>query len=288
MITQRHIPLVTYLNDHEYHCHFYGEAFMDEKVLWYFDGDFLRIVGYDVELEPVDRKRFLRVLEIARSQFDVEQITFESSKKIAIKRACPDFERSVLSYPKCYDRELFVTPNSYRCSKSMKELIRRARKNGYECRQLRQSCLSMQQWQLVQIHIDEFDDSPYHRSEYLSALMALVQHQDSTVFESVQDGQLTGFAVAKGVHPYAAFHVLMLAPEARFASDLLYFSLLNHYLDLGYERISLGLGVSKGVYQYKRKWTDDEGLPGLFDIHWEKQGARHLADDLWFSRYLWQ
>ena len=112
MIENRKIPLLSYLHDHQYHGHFYGEVFVDENVLWYFDGVYLRVIGYDVDLVPVDRSRFLRILEIVKSKFYFEQVTFESPKIISIKRPFPEFERIIINRPKSYDHEIFVTPQS--------------------------------------------------------------------------------------------------------------------------------------------------------------------------------
>ncbi len=281
------IPLLSYLNDHAHQAHFYGEPFLDERVIWYFDGEFLCITGYDIDLAPVDRTRLLSILAKAETRFEIDRVMFESPSLISIKRAYPAFSREITSWPKRYDGEFFVTPESYRFSGSRAEIIRRARRAGLECTIAEKSTsLTLDQWSLVAQHLDQFEPTPYYQTEYLTAMVSLLQHRDSVRFEVRLQDKLDGFAVVKARHPYAVFQLLYVEPNIRDISDLIYYAILEHFLGLGYRQISLGIGANPGIKAYKQKWTTTPITAGLYDLYWERDGVSEIEDVLWFSRLL--
>ncbi len=128
--------------------------------------------------------------------------------------------------------------------------------------------------------------TPYYKTEYLTAMVCLFGHRDSVRFEIRVQGKLVGFALVKARHPYAVFQLLFIEPNIRDVSDLMYYTILEHFLGLGYRRISLGTGATSGIKSYKQKWTTTPITAGLYDLYWVRDGVSEVDDDLWFSRIL--
>ena len=119
-------------------------------------------------------------------------------------------------------------------------------------------------------------------SIYMTIATALM----STLFEVYHGDDLKCFALVKAVYPNAVFHILIMSQDRSNASDLTYHTIIEHFFSLDYQALSLGVGANQGISAYKQKWTTGKGIPGLYEIYWEKDGATDIKDDLWFSRFL--
>lgn len=277
------------LHDHAFYSIFHGEPFLTNDILWFFDGQNLRIVGYDALLRPISRRALLAAMEDARRRFRVRAIRLESPRVISIQRDYGHLTREIISRPKPYDFEVFVSRKTYRETGRIRADVRKATNAGLRCEVTDNQCRSLQlpHWRLLKAHIRSFDRAPFFEAELLSAIVFLFADPATVILEVFQDSELKGFGLARRSGPCANFHFLARAPACNGVSDIMYRALIRHYLDAGVETISLGGCPSKGLLDYKSKWAADFMLPGTYEIGWTDGAERRLEPNhLWMSQFL--
>lgn len=277
------------LHDYAFHSIFHGEPFLTGDVLWFFDGQNLRVIGYDRHLTPITREAFIETIREARDRFAVRTIRLESPRMVSIRRDCRRYSREIISRPKPYEFEVFVSGSSFRETSRLRNEVRQARNAGLRCEVIDGECrsLHLRHWRLLKAHIQSFQRQPYFEAELLSAVVYLLADPATAIFEVSKDEDFKGFALARRSGAFANFHFLAIAPEMNGVSDLIYDSLIRHFLERGVHTISLGSTPTKGLFEYKRKWGIDFMLPGTYEIGWVDEAQRQVEPrHFWMSQFL--
>ena len=82
----RSLPFVpsSCYHDFKYYSIFYGEPFLFEDYLYYFDGWDLTVIGYDRYGNAIEENTFENLLTSVLDQWQVRSVTLETPKRLRL------------------------------------------------------------------------------------------------------------------------------------------------------------------------------------------------------------
>ncbi len=145
-----------------------------------------------------------------------------------------------------------------------KGLRRAVRMASRELTVERNKKISKEHKRLVSEFIERKKPSPRVRELFLSMPEYVTRSETSIVLDALnKKGELTAFYVVElGANDFATYVVGCYSKKnyVPYASDLLFFEMMNLAKDCGKSYIHLGLGVNEGIRKFKEKWG---GVPFL-------------------------
>lgn len=285
MADLRSIQPGSYLHDFKFHSILYGEPFLFENILWYFDGKNARIVGYDLDLQPVTRDSFLRVANSIISNYNAQTITLESPDLVSGGRDLSRFRRHILYRPREYDYEVFVDRSEYVETARIRSDIRKAENKGlvsnvHDGESIVPRCEHVD---ILRDFVVSFAFSAYYQTEFITAVLSSLVDPSATVVEAYAGGKLRGYGLARRYNSFTVFNALLLRRASRNGvSDVIYRTLIHYFFEHGVDSISLGNCQSKGLYDYKVKWGKPK-LRGTYEIIWVSKRRKRIPLYLWLT-----
>lgn len=261
----------------------WGEPFLCDDTMCYFDGETLQVVG-----SPMGSPRSggsTRVRDVIAEWVRDDRVWFVNyygphrlaspGKGWDLLYSCP---------PRPWNIELFATlPHHCRPSD-----IRRLERRGFETWVGRREFLAHEHLRLLR-DLAKRDTLLASDVGCLTNIVSFLRGEATTVFEARAGGKLAGFLVA---HDFFPGRPLMTAAAFDRApsgvSDLLYHLALRHYADRGAREMGMGYSADEGLFQYKAKWGIARQGPPSFQFIWQRTGCGAAFNDclFWPWRFL--
>ena len=255
-----------------------GEPFLQEGLLYYFDGRMLLLCGY-----PLDRREqnlAERVRDVARDclrRHPAEVLWYCGPVRASLSCVCPSRFRPVgTARPLVTDSELVLDCTLAPRSRRLRQWLRSARPLAFSLARRRWPDFALQAAHYALI--DHFFSSR-EMTAYLYDLAFKVPVMASLNavewFEAWQGERLTG--VAAVIDAFTDMDVaVLLAVNAAVpgVSDFLYAAMRDSARERGKRFLNLGPSSSEGHYLFKRKWG---AAPVADPCWWQGWGAGELA-----------
>jgi hypothetical protein len=255
----------------------WGEPFLCDDVMCYFDGETLQVVGSAMGSCRCDNcSRVDAVIQRWVRDQPVSFVNYFGPHEIA-----PPGERWDLVYscsPRHWNVELFA-PLPPRCRVSD---LRRLERRGYTVWTGRRDFFTHEHLSLLRA-LAAREALLASDVGCLTNVATILRGEATTLFEARAEGRLAGFVVA---HDFFAGRPLMVC--AAFdrtlpgVSDLLYHRVMRHYAERGAPEIGMGYSAEEGLYRYKAKWgIAREGRPS-WQFIWQREGRGQPFNDCLF------
>lgn len=259
----------TYDHNFTYYSLISGEPFLKNAFLYYFDGRKLSINTFFLEGRPFINISAIRdtIYEII-DLFQPEAIGFWGPyRDEELFRVPKDWIRYHLAEPTEFQRDLVLLLPTFKQEKvhELRRSLILASKNGIEVRKSASRQFTAKHITLIENLGTRHNPDIFDRIFY-SVLSSWFTISDGVMFEVWQSNQLLGF----GILDFSLLHLpIFLASFSQRAPrgimDVLYNALINHCIEKGYQKLSLGHCYREGLYRYKMKW----GQSIVQDGSWE-------------------
>jgi len=267
-----------------------GEPFLDDDLLYYFDGRRLFLCGYPLEREASSLKE--RIQAIARkcySLLPVELLVYCGPQSVSFRRACPNGHRLVGTRPADdLGAELVVDCTKPPTNRRLRRWLRSTRRASVEIRVRQGGTFDFEAAQrlIVEKFFSRREITPY-LLDIAFVLPALTRSDHVFWLDAICGGKVCGLAVVSDAFAQMDLGLFIAAqPDTGGISDCLYAAILDLARKRGKRFVNLGPSPSPGSYWYKQKW----GAQPLVRSYWFSQWAcRELARSVfnsWPSRLL--
>jgi len=255
----------------------WGEPFLCDGVLCYFDGETLQVMGSPMGGGwPEGRAR---VAGVIRDWVRDERVWFvnyfgpfqlsDPGSHWTLLYSCP---------PRAWNVELFA-PLPPHCRRGD---VRRMERRGYETWVGRRDYLTHEHLRLLR-DLAAREALPASDVACLTNIVSILRGEATTMFEARAGGRLAGFVIA---HEFFPGRPLMVSaafdPAIAGASDLLYHLALQHYAERGACEMGMGYSAEEGLYRYKAKWGIVRQGPPSWQFIWQREGSGAPFNDCLF------
>ena len=255
----------------------WGEPFLCDGVLCYFDGETLQVVGSALG-SPVQCGA-TRVAEVIASWVRDERVWFVNyygphdlsvpGKHWNLVYSCE---------PRPWNVELFA-PLPHRARRSD---IRRLERRGFETWFGRREMLTHEHLRLLRA-LARRESLLASDVGCLTNIVSILRGAATTVFEARHGGGLAGFLVA---HEYFPGHPVLVGAAfdlgSSGASDIVYHMALRHFAEGGAREMAMGYTVDENLYRYKAKWGIVRRGPPSYQFIWQREGCGEPFNDCLF------
>ncbi len=271
-------------HDFRYYSVFYGEAFLFDEFIYYFDGRDLRVTGYDLQGHSIRSAALADIIRAAENHARVRTVTAECPRPVSLARRGLSFTREILAYPSPqYGYEMILNHGAAE-SKTVRKSVRRAQKNGLTTVSPITRDLTHQHYLLIDRFVRRFEPSPFFGAEFVASIYHLLSRK-LTLFLNCYNGQrIVGFTLATVLRSLGISHMTISAGDESGVSDLLYHHMIRSLRQRGARRISFGFSLNKGLFNFKRKWGAEPTWAGGYEILWYRDGASRIPQSLWATR----
>jgi len=223
-----------------------GELFLVEDYLCCRTGDLLVVVGYPLKGE-FHVKAFETLLERLIRDFRPRSVLFIAPEiPGSLAKACVEHESD--SY---YRRDLDDAPIPRR-------LLRIVEKAGEHARVERAHHLGPDHRRLADEFVERVDPPPRVRALLFSMWQYVAQSDGSLVLNawSSQDELAAFYVLDLTARSFSTYVIGCHSKRhyVKWASDLLFYEMIQVSMESGKSYIHLGLGVNEGIRRFKQKW----------------------------------
>jgi len=255
----------------------WGEPFLCDGVMCYFDGETLQVVGSPLG-SPLDGGA-ARVREVIGKWVRDERVWFVNYYgPYDLSQPGRDWDLVYSCAPRPWNVELFARLPPH-CRRSD---IRRLERRGYQTWAGRRDLLTHEHLRLLRA-LARRESLLASDVGSLTNLVSILRGEATTVFEARAGGELAGFLVA---HEFFPGHPLMAGAAFDLTragvSDLLYHQALRHYAERGAPEMAMGYTVDENLYRYKAKWGIARRGPPSFQFIWQRVGCGEPFNDCLF------
>lgn len=269
-------------HDFQYYSVYYGEPFLFEEYLYYFDGRDLYVTGYDTKGNAIER-RALEALLIHCGDWGVRSVVLESPSLVSLGPEFRSFTREIANRPN-HDCEFeILLTGDLQLNKERNRSIRRSCRSGLTVRRRHANVMfSSQHYLLIERFVRRFESPPYSMAEFVAALFYQLSRPKGLVMDCFLGHKLVGFAIGVVVQKLGIIHATITAGYPNGVSDLLYKATIEQLRKLGAEDVTFGFSFSRGLLRFKEKWGDKRTWRGGYEIHWNN--GVQVPDNLWATR----
>jgi hypothetical protein len=275
------------LHDHQVNSIVNGEAFLEDGVLSYYDGQAVLVCGQSMRGLPAPSCSMAEA--VTRSWLDrasVASLTYVGAEPIDLSwLRSHNFARDWVQPRIAREAELFL-PADLAETRVMKRAIR----NGFQQRHGKGGYIQAVHLDLIERFYRGLALTDY-LAEVAIRLPAILLSPVVTIIEAWEHSTLRGFVV---VHePFVGLsHALFMAHDhtTRGVSDFLYLCLVEHATGVGSEFVNIGPSPTHGHYRFKRKWHAVPLVPPYYAAKWTLRGTHQrrpaTAHRTWLLRLL--
>jgi Phosphatidylglycerol lysyltransferase, C-terminal len=274
------------MHDHWFASLLYGEAFLDDDLLAYFDGRALTLCAFAVgELAPVHSSR---IREWAVRW--VRQTGADSM--MLVTPACPDLRalqslglQRMRTWPaRPITRELIATCPANADSLPPHRIARRALALPYEVRIRAGGAIDANQLALIE-RFTRFTGLTPYLAGLTMAWPAMMSHQRVHFVEAWRNGSLAGLLAMHQAFENGFVAVAMARDtNARGVTDFLYAHMLNHASAMGCAWVNLCSSPTRGHHAFKLKWAEPSPLAAYALTEWRHPLMARRYHYLWGPR----
>lgn len=266
------------LHDYNLFSIFYGEAFLYNDVLYYYDGIDARITGYKIDGNPIDLDLVNEIINRLANQYNPQSISLESPSTLGGLVNCHYKKKYILSRPNSkYDYEIKVKIKNLDLCSLKKKNIRFARNKFIV--EIGNIWLSHEHIILIKKYVKQWVGGVFYKAEFISSIYYLQSRKTSKIINCYFDNKLVGFCIVSSLSQLGIMHYLVTVNEVNGISDILYYETLKLFATYDIEAVSFGFSLNKGLYNFKLKWG------GV--IHWKGSYEILLCNSNRVSQYLW-
>ncbi len=252
----------------------WGEPFLWDGVLSYFDGETVQVVGSPMGCPRPGGSALVGavIAEWARD----ERVRFVNYfGPYDLSQPGPDWTAVYSSLPRPWTNELF-TSLPHRCRP---DVIRRCQRRGYETWIGRRDFLTHQHIRLLRA-LARRETLGVSDVGCLVNVVSVLRGEVTTVFEAHAGGELAGFLVTHEFFPGRPLAVIAAFDGARpGVSDLLYHLSMRYYADRGAREIGVGYSHGEGLFRYKAKWGISRQGPPSYQFIWQRADCGEPFND---------
>ena len=275
-------PISCY-HDFRYYSVFYGEPFLFDEFIYYFDGKDLRVTGYDAHGHAIQADTLSAIIRATEKHGRVRTVTAECPEVVSLARSGISLKRQILGYPsRKYDFEMILN-HRLTTSRSLGKCLRKAEKRGLKAATQMIPVLKHQHYLLVDRFVRRFEPCLFFGAEFLASIFHLLSRQGTLFVNCYSCDQIVGFALATSIGELGIIHMTVSAGGHNRVSDVLYNHAIEKLQERGVKRISLGFSLNKGLFNFKRKWGAEPYWRGSYEVLWYRDGVR-VPQALWATR----
>jgi len=270
-------------HDYKYYSVFYGEPFLYEEFIYYYDGRDLRVTGYDLQGKAISSDILAAIIRATNRIGEIRTITAESPSAVSLARTGLSLTREVMDYPSHkYDFEMILNQDFEQC-KSTRKSVRKAKNKGLTASSPKIANFSYQHYALIDRFVRRFELCAFYGAEFIASIYHLLSRKRTILSNSYNREVLVGFTLATLIGDLGIIHMTINANDHNGISDILYDHTIRKLKQRGAARISLGFSVYRGLYNYKKKWGANPEWAGSYEILWYKENVR-IPSFLWATR----
>jgi len=265
-----------------------GEAFLEDGILFYYDGRMLLVCAQP--LRDARSLRAARTRELVLRFVDrhaVDSVLYVGGEPLSLRELrSRNFFDDGVQRRRARAAELFLPIREAYRSPRLSRLYRRATRNGFAAR-----CRAGGMVDASLLTLAETFYAGLPLSEYLAELAVTLSLTlmlpEVTIIEAWDRGAVRGFVT---VHePFDGVSVALFMAHDRVTrgvSDFLYSQLIDHARARNSEFVNVGPSASEGHYRFKRKWRGVPLVPPYYAATWRRRGARCTRHRTWLLRIL--
>jgi hypothetical protein len=289
---QERIFRLGWLMDHDWEflsCLF-GEPFLAQDLLYFFDGSHLSICTW-----PVDR---------ALLQDDLQQVAWSVLQaglqelapsfvdlwgpEFSIPRALPGF-RLVSAYPGCASNvNLQIHYDTYAlpANRNLRN-ARQAKRAGLRCVTTRATALTWRHLRMLEEFLQRPDIGPFERT-YNCTAPSLAWAESTVFFNAYDEDRLVGFiGVRECLQDVAVATWAAYRRDAHKASDFLQLCMIDHYSEAGLPVLDLGYSIRSELLAYKLRWGANANNGSYADFSFAREDYEPPSSNWhWLARSL--
>lgn len=265
----RHADAAFALYDQEwrYYSGFYGEPFLLNDCLAYFDGSVLSMSAFPLRQRdapaggPAILKSIERFFQYPGLRCFRIWGNYETLPPI-IEHNGKVLKRVLQNDADPEDREAIIDVASFdlETNKPARNQYNQTRKLGFVTAVNKVDRLGAEHLALVEMFFDTHKMHPQHASYYLT-LPSLIRNENVWLIEARFDGKLMGFGVMSRPNETSACLLTAFSDHAKPAMDAVYGRMLEYAKEESIAKINLGYSVSDSLLRFKRKWGATEYGP---------------------------
>ncbi len=283
MIAQLPFQATSCYHDFRYYAVFYGEPFLFDEFIYYFDGRDLRVTGYDLQGHAIHTDALGAIVSAAEDYGPLRTITAECPRPVSLASTRLFLRREILVYPSWkYDFEMILR-HGVTESKSLRKSLRKARGIGLKATSQKTYDFTHHHYVLIDRFVRRFEPCAFFGAEFVGSIFHLLSRKRTLLVNCYDRDKIVGFTLATVLGKLGIIHMTINAGDQNGVSDLLYRHTIHKLRQQGADRISLGFSLNKGLFNFKRKWGAEPGWRGSYEILWCKEGAR-VPQSLWATR----
>jgi hypothetical protein len=289
---QERVFRVGWLMDHDWEflsC-LLGEPFLEQDLLFFFDGSHLSICTW-----PVDRS--LMRDGLVQGVWSVLQACLKKLTPCFVDLWGPEFSmpcglpgfRPVTAHPGCASNvNLQIHYENYAlpANRNIRNALQ-AKRSGLQCVMARARSLTWKHMRMFEDFLQRPDIGPFDRT-YTCAAPSLAWSEKTVFFNAYEGDRLVGFiGVRECLENVAIATWAAYEKEAYKVSDFLQLCLIDHYFRSGIPVLDLGYSIRSELLTYKLRWGANANNGSYADFSFARSdydpspGNRH-----WLARSL--
>lgn len=281
MIERLPFEPVSFFHDFDLFSIFYGEAFLFEDYIYYYDGKDARIIGYNKFGKAISSNKLKLLMTHLNENYHAETISLESPSSIPQLTHSYYKQREILSRPNHkYDFEILI----HKCQYNLEFVRKRNLRFGVDKFFINSSQIHLTYEHLILLEkfIARWSGICYYKSEFISSIYYLTNRQSNKIINCYHKNKLVGFSIISSMGKMGFLHYHITLNEINGISDLLYYEAIKQLLEENISTISLGFSLNKGLYDFKMKWGGVLHWKGSYEILWYKN--KKISQHLWATR----
>lgn len=272
---------VSSFHDYQYYSVFYGEPFIFEDYIYYFDGRDARIIGYTKEGNPISKPHLKELFQYIISKYSARTISLECPKLIQAIGFKNKYHRELVSRPNAQcDFEILIRNEKYD-TEILKKNTSRYLKKGFDIRSS-SDCLTYEHLLLLEAYMKRWRKKSFYKSEFISSVYLLINRPTSKIINCYYNNELVGFTIISSIKKLGLFNNHITVNEVNGVSDMLYAAAIEDLQARNLNSISLGFSLNKGLFDFKQKWGGVLHWKGSYEILW--YNTLKVPTYLWATR----